>query len=80
MTNSVDPDETDRYEPSHLDLHCLQGYLFWSADITELVVCNDNIKKTSMKIKQTKEKKKKRKKEKRLNKRRETANRNTALA
>ena len=24
MVNSVDPDETARYEPSHLDLHCLQ--------------------------------------------------------
>ena len=24
MSNSVDPDETARYEPSHLDLRCLQ--------------------------------------------------------
>ena len=24
MSNSVDPDETAHYEPSHLDLHCLQ--------------------------------------------------------
>ena len=24
MSNSVDPDETDPYEPSHLDLCCLQ--------------------------------------------------------
>ena len=24
MSNSVDPDETDHYEPSHLDLRCLQ--------------------------------------------------------
>ena len=31
MANSVDPDETARYEPSHLDLHCLHRYLFWSA-------------------------------------------------
>ena len=23
MANSVDPDETARYEPSHQDLHCL---------------------------------------------------------
>ena len=30
MANSVDPDETARDEPSHLDLHCLQRYLFWS--------------------------------------------------
>ena len=31
MTNSVDPDETARDEPSHLDLRCLQKCLFWSA-------------------------------------------------
>ena len=30
MANSVDPDETAHYEPSHQDLHCLQK-LFWSA-------------------------------------------------
>ena len=24
MSNSIDPDETAHYEPSHLDLHCLQ--------------------------------------------------------
>ena len=29
MANSVDPDETARYEPSHLDLHCLQKYQDW---------------------------------------------------
>ena len=27
MANSVYPDETARYEPSHLDLNCLQRYL-----------------------------------------------------
>ena len=27
MANSVDPDETARSEPSHLDLHCLQSVL-----------------------------------------------------
>ena len=26
LANSVDPDETAHYEPSHLDLHCLQRY------------------------------------------------------
>ena len=30
MTKSVDPDETARYEPSHLDLHYLHRYLFVS--------------------------------------------------
>ena len=36
MANSVDPDETARYEPSHLDLHCLQRYLYWSAGMKGL--------------------------------------------
>ena len=27
MASSVDPDETAHYEPSHLDLHCLQKNL-----------------------------------------------------
>ena len=36
MRNSVDPDEIARYEPSNLDLHCLQRYLYWSAGIEEL--------------------------------------------
>ena len=31
MANSVDPDEMAHYEPSHLELHCLQRYLLWSA-------------------------------------------------
>ena len=35
--NSVDPDETARYEPSHLDLHCLQGYLYWSVGRKRLI-------------------------------------------
>ena len=29
IANSVDPDETAHYEPSHPDLHCLHKYLFW---------------------------------------------------
>ena len=33
MANSVDPDETARYKPSHLNLHCLHRYLFWSAGL-----------------------------------------------
>ena len=36
MANSVDPDETAHYEPSHLDLHCLYKYLFWSARLKGL--------------------------------------------
>ena len=28
MVNSVDPEETARYESSHQDLHCLQRYVF----------------------------------------------------
>ena len=30
MTNSVGPDETTSYEPSHLDMHCLQKYPSWT--------------------------------------------------
>ena len=33
MANSVDPDETALKEPSHLDLHCLQRYLYGSVGI-----------------------------------------------
>ena len=33
MANSVDPDETARDEPSHLDIHCLHRYLLWSAGL-----------------------------------------------
>ena len=36
MVNSADPDETAHYKPSHLDLHCLQSYLYWSAGIKGL--------------------------------------------
>ena len=38
MANSVHPDETAHYEPSHLDLHCLQRYLCWSAGMKGLTV------------------------------------------
>ena len=33
MASIVDPDETARNEPSHLDLHCLQKFPCWSAGI-----------------------------------------------
>ena len=36
MANIEDPNETVRSEPSHLDLHCLQRYLYWSAGLKEL--------------------------------------------
>ena len=36
MTNSVAPDETARYEPSHQGLHCLQRHLLWSEGVTGL--------------------------------------------
>ena len=38
MTNSVDPDETARDEPSHLDLHRLHNYLFWSTKLKGLIL------------------------------------------
>ena len=28
FANSVDPYETAHYEPSHLDLNCLHGYMY----------------------------------------------------
>ena len=37
MASSVDPDETARYESSHLVPHCLQIYLYWSLGIKGLV-------------------------------------------
>ena len=37
MANSVDPDEMAHYEPSHLDLQCLQWYMFCSAGLKELI-------------------------------------------
>ena len=33
MANSVDPDETAQFEPSHLYLYCLQRYMFWCAGL-----------------------------------------------
>ena len=37
MANSVDPDEIALYELSHLDLHCLQRRLYWSAGMKGLM-------------------------------------------
>ena len=39
MANSVDSNETSHLEPSHLNLHCLNRCLFWSAGLTELNDC-----------------------------------------
>ena len=36
MANGVDPDEK-AHELSHLDLHCLHGYLFWSTRLKGFV-------------------------------------------
>ena len=33
IANSVDPNETTHYEPSHQDLHCLHRYLVWSTGL-----------------------------------------------
>ena len=33
MANSKHPDGKAHYEPFHLDLHCLQTYLIWSAEL-----------------------------------------------
>ena len=36
IANKVDPDERARYKPSHLDLYCLQRYLYWSVGMKGL--------------------------------------------
>ena len=38
LANSVDPDETAHYEPSHLDLHCLHRHLYQSMGLKGLIV------------------------------------------
>ena len=37
VANGEDPDEMAHHEPSHLDLHCLQRYLFWPASLKRLI-------------------------------------------
>ena len=39
MSNSVDPDETAHYEPSHLDLCCLQKPILSPVAVKELSTC-----------------------------------------
>ena len=38
MANRVDPDETDRYEPSRLNLQYLQKYTFLSTVLIKLIL------------------------------------------
>ena len=38
MASSVDPDETARREPSHLDINCLLRYLVCSTDLNGLIL------------------------------------------
>ena len=47
ITNTVDPDETARYEPSHQDLQCLQNPFYRSAVLTGLMN-SDYIFKSSL--------------------------------
>ena len=42
MANSVDPDEMAHYKPSHLDLHCLRRYWFWSVRLNGLTYQTDD--------------------------------------
>ena len=35
VLNSLDLDKTAHYKPSHLDLHCLQKYQVWIAELKE---------------------------------------------
>ena len=41
MANNVASDETARDEPSHLELHCFQKYLYWSAGMKELIATKE---------------------------------------
>ena len=41
MANSIDPDEMARYEPSHLDLCCLQISVKASLGMNELTAAPD---------------------------------------
>ena len=36
--NSVDPDETAHYQPSHIDLRCLHKYLIWFTRRKRLII------------------------------------------
>ena len=38
MSNSVDPDETAHYEPSHLDLRCLQNAILSPMAVKGLIL------------------------------------------
>ena len=38
IANSVDPDETTRYKLSHLDLLCLQRYLYWPVEMNRRLI------------------------------------------
>ena len=48
MANSVDLDETARHESSHLDLHCLQKYLYWTAGMKGLTSIHYPIQRICM--------------------------------
>ena len=56
IANSIDPDDMAHYELSHLDLHCLQRYMKWSAGLKDKVkfIADDSLKffseKTSLDI------------------------------
>ena len=37
LANSVDQDDMVHYKPSHMDLHCLQMFMFWDMGLKELI-------------------------------------------
>ena len=41
MSNSIDPDETAHYEPSHLDLRCLQKPIIAYGSEKAMSKCSD---------------------------------------
>ena len=38
IANSVYPDEMAPYETAYLDLPCLNGHLFWLAELNEFII------------------------------------------
>ena len=56
MANSVDPDEMAHYEPSHLDLYCVQKYLSKSAGLkglnymSKIIILRDIISQVTLKL------------------------------
>ena len=49
ISNSIDPDETAHYEPSHLDLHCLQKPMLLPIAVKVLTVFAEDLSNSVIK-------------------------------